>query len=111
VIGNQPNSQNALTTTLVVLQAFKGQLTGLVAVNPNAGTVYLQFFDAAVTTGITLGTTAPYYSLALAAGYNNLDSLMFNHFHGIVVAATTTPTGSTAPGSNVLATFGTRFDD
>ncbi len=70
--------------------------------NPNTSLVFIQFFDAASTTGITLGTTAPTFSIAVPANGGVIDTtplqgITFNK--GVVVAATTTQTGNSAPSS------------
>lgn len=76
--------------------------------NTNAGTVYVQFFDAATTAGITLGTTAPKFSIAVPAGGGVTDGLYTfgpGFTNGVVVACTTTAAGSTAPGVPVPVTL------
>lgn len=70
----------------------------------NNATTFLQCFNSATTTGITIGSTTPYASYPIAA--SQVGTFRFGqagkHFSaGIVVAATTSATNSTAPGSNV----------
>jgi hypothetical protein len=70
--------------------------------NPNAALVYIQFFDVAATTSVTLGTTAPTFYVAVPAFGGVVDTSFVTGFvfkNGVVVACTTTPTGNTAPTS------------
>lgn len=77
--------------------------------NPNATLGYLQFFDSATTGAVTVGTTVPTFWIAVqgsvASGGGGVQSIplplncTWVFTKGIVVAWTTTPTGSTAPGS------------
>lgn len=74
--------------------------------NTNASVVYVQFFDALVA-NVTPGTTAPTFFLAVPAG-----GVLDGEFpvppafsNAIVICATTTPTGSTAPGTTIPITL------
>lgn len=72
--------------------------------NPNSTLAYVQFFDAAATSAVTVGTTAPTFFVAVPANGGVVDTsplVDYQFKKGIVVAATTTPTGNTAPGSAV----------
>ncbi len=60
--------------------------------------VYLQIFDAATTGAVTLGSTAPVQSVGVAGAHGGSNLAMaagIAFASGIVVAATTTQTGST----------------
>ena len=97
---------SALTATAVLLvPGTSGSYSTLWLVNasnPNAALTYLQFFDAAAISSVTLGTTKPAFWLAMPI--NTTGGVVSVSFpvgyvfkNGIVVAATTTPTGSSAP--------------
>lgn len=101
-VGDAVFPATGLTTTLVQVKAARGNIDGLICVNPNAAIEYVQAFDSATTTGITLGTTAPKVFFPWSAsGAQSLlapaNGIFFTN--GIVIAATTTATGSTAPSS------------
>lgn len=95
----------ALTNAVVTVRGSKGKFGGYYLDNPNASKVYIQvFYDK---TGISLGTTAPDAVFSIpASGASNLEiskGIDFNQ--SMQVAATTTATGSTAPGTALVASF------
>jgi hypothetical protein len=98
-----PKLLNGLTATVTsVKNSNHGQLGALYCYNPNASVAYLQVFDAATTSAVTLGTTTPKLSFGFAAtsGQTIPVGTMGIYFaNGIQVAAATTATGSSAPGS------------
>src|ERR1035437_10211073 len=102
---------NATTTaTLVVAQATPGLLCYWNISNPNTGLVYVQFFDANTTAGITLGSTAPKFFIAVPPSNGVTDGVTTPGIafqSGIVIAVTTTPTGASAPSSAVPLTLAT----
>ncbi len=70
--------------------------------NASSGS-YIQVFDSATAGAITPGVTAPLLSFAIPAG-GVLDKDLVTpvaFFHGIVILATTTSNGGTAPGSAI----------
>lgn len=90
----------ALTNTAVQPKLSIGTLQWINCNNPNASIVWIQVYDSAGT--ITVGTTPPKFYVALDASkttYIPLNAAMLN---GIQLAATTTPTGGTAPGSAAI---------
>lgn len=97
-------SETALTNTVVTIKSSAGDFGGYMVYNPNASVVYVQVFDAA---SVTLGTTTPKYVIPLPAGAAaNIEfSLGITHANAIKLAATTTPTGSTAPASSLTGFF------
>lgn len=106
VPGSSPWSYpGGLTATLVGAKGAPCLLTGYNASNVNSSTVYLQIFDAASTSGITLGSTTPDVVLGIPANgvLDGPQQIAFQH--GIVIAATTTATGSSAPSSAVPVTL------
>ena len=102
---------NALLTNSAVQVGPVGQrnLTGIFASNPNNATVYLQLFNgtaASVVLGtsvpqavIPVGSTAP-----LEVALPDTSAITFTN--GLSIAATTTPTGTSAPATGITATIG-----
>lgn len=105
-----PKFISALSTTVTDVKARKGKVKALHVENPNGSKIFVQFFNA-LAADVTLGTTAPYYSLVVPAngamdawpGGPAQDSDGVEHPVAISVAATTTATGSTAPGTGLAA--------
>jgi hypothetical protein len=98
----------ALTTGVAQIKATSGRIYDLHIDNANTAMTYVQFFDVAAATTVTLGTTTPTFILAVAAG-GVLDKTMVYPYafaNGIKIAATTTATGSTAAASAVNITAG-----
>ncbi|HXD86815.1 MAG TPA: hypothetical protein VN641_09985 [Urbifossiella sp.] len=92
---------NAIFTNSIVFpKASPGLFRGGIFYNPNSSIVYIQVLNLA--TGGTLGTTVPIHVIALApnAIWNEPLRNLFAS-SGIAVAATTTPTGSTAPPTGI----------
>lgn len=99
--------QSALTNTKVA--PFTGAATfgGWHIYNPNNAITYIQIFDA-LTASVTLGSTTPNMVIVVPAnGWEDWTpvppGIAFST--GLVLAATTTASGSTAPANNLLATF------
>lgn len=92
----------SITNTATSLKASAGQVYGWYIYNPNASAVYVQFFNTLVGS-VTVGTTAPVYSIGIPAtsGANVFNAIGIAHSTAIVIAITTTRAGSTAPGSSV----------
>ena len=90
-----------LTNTIVGVKVTGGVVAGVHCYNPNASEIVLQFFNS-VPTGATLGTTAPYMIVPIAATATGgwvFSPLNVGFSTAISVAATTTSSGSTAPGT------------
>lgn len=93
----------AQTTTVRELKTKQGHLGTIVAYNPNSAVAYLQFFDIAAASSVTLGTTVPNEVF----GVPPLSSIVIpastpaNYYNGISFAATTTATGSSAPSTGL----------
>lgn len=93
----------AATKTDVGTANTPGQVGGWYIYNPNASVAYVQFFNAQAS-AVTLGTTAPVYSLGIPAGSAaNVAPGMVGLLHAtaISIAVTTTRAGATGPGSTV----------
>ncbi|MFP5260997.1 MAG: hypothetical protein ACLGJB_03725 [Blastocatellia bacterium] len=79
-----------------------GSVYGWYFYNPNSSVAYVQFFNTQAS-GVTLGTTAPVYSLGIPAtsAANLMCPLPIAHSTAICIAITTTRAGSTGPSSTV----------
>jgi hypothetical protein len=95
----------AQTTTVQTVKPSSGAVTGWYIYNPNSTVAYVQFFDVAGGTGVTLGTTTPVLTIGIpaTAAANLVDGTGLAFARGIKVAATTTATGSTAPSTGLDA--------
>jgi hypothetical protein len=100
------NSQTGLTNTKVAVKASAGIFGGYMVYNTNASAVYIQVFDVA-SASVTLGSTAPTYVIPLpASAAANIEFTNgITHATAITLAATTTATGSTAPGTALTGFF------
>lgn len=88
------SNQSALTDRVLV-KAAQGRVHSYNIFNPNASVAFVQLFNSASVAAVTLGATAPTDWLAVPAG-GVLDGYWPNSpifSAGIVMAATTTPTG------------------
>ena len=104
--GGLSTYSGTIGATVTSVKASTGQLYSWYIDNPNSSVSYVQFFNA--TTGsVTLGTTAPFFSLGIPAnGGSNLSisqGLAFST--AISFACTTTRTGNTAPTNTVDVNF------
>lgn len=92
----------AATKTDIGTANTAGSVYGWYIYNPNASVAYVQFFNTQAS-GVTLGTTAPVYSLGIPAtsGANVMNNIPINHSTAISIAVTTTRAGSTGTGSTV----------
>ena len=93
----------AQTTTVQTVKGTAGLLGGYYCYNPNSSVAYLQIFDVASATTVTLGTTVPDLTLGIPAtsGANVSLGNGVSMVLGIKLACTTTATGSTAPASGL----------
>lgn len=103
-----PFTNAALSSTAVLVSARTSPSTPNLVLynisNPNSSTVYVQFFDSATAGTVTVGTTAPFFWFAIPANSGVTDNglpFAIPFANGIVVAATTTPTGNTAPSTAI----------
>lgn len=99
----------ALSNTDQPVKASAGNLYSWQAQNPDTvNDVWLHFYDAA-TANVTPGTTTPKLSFWIPAGGANgevLGDVPYTFATAITVAATTTPTGGTAPATAIVMTAG-----
>ena len=79
-----------------------GIVAGWYIYNPNNVVTYVQFFNLQAS-AVTLGTTAPAYSIGIPAlsAANLMSPTGIAHTTAISIAATTTRAGSTAPGTAI----------
>lgn len=91
-----PYFNSALLATKAQAVTGYGQVASISVGNPNAAVSYLQLFDA-IAANVTVGTTTPTAVVALPASTPVNLNLGLKFSTGLVVAATTTPTGSTPP--------------
>lgn len=101
--GWTPKRLSALSTTVTAIKSSAaGSLGMLVCGNPNASIIFIQVFDVATAGAVTLGTTVPDLSFQVDASSSIGFALPVNGMafaNGMQVAATTTATGSSAPGT------------
>lgn len=78
----------------------------------NSANAFLQLFDAVNTTAVTLGTTTPKHVISLPPAGSGNRGLAALDLHcpipfqlGLVVAVTTTPTGSTLATNSVAGSL------
>lgn len=95
------NSSLSSTATLVI--GARVRLKSIKIRNPNTTEVFVQVFDAVTAASVTVGSTQPKQSFPVIAGDGTNSGLTAEEFEvpigfeGIVIAATTTPAGSSAP--------------
>ncbi|MDE2096641.1 MAG: hypothetical protein KGL39_05285 [Patescibacteria group bacterium] len=99
--GWTPLRINAITNTAVAIKGSTGQLGMLQCTNNAAAVTYFQVYNVAQGS-VTVGTTLPTLSIAVpatsSAGFAlPVSGMQFST--AISIAATTTATGSTAPGT------------
>jgi hypothetical protein len=108
-VGSQAFLAAGLTTTVVIVKGIAlsttpGDVDAVNCGNTNASPAvgYVQFFDAADSTAVTLGTTVPKMVVAIppagAGGATFPNGGVFFQ-NGIKIAATTTAKGNTALGT------------
>lgn len=96
-------SVGALVGTVQTVKATAGTIGGYFVLNSAATICYLQIFDVATATTVTLGTTVPTISLGFPAGAagNLLSAPGVRFNNGIKIAATTTRAGAVACGTGM----------
>lgn len=95
---------NSLAGTATLLVGYRCTLGEVHGINTTASKAYVQLFDAAAVSAVTLGTTVPRRVLTVPASDSASlempsDGLVFDN--GIVAAATTTALGSTGASTHV----------
>lgn len=100
--GGLTPATGSIGNTATSIKGTAGQVFGWYFYNPNATVAYVQFFNTA-SGSVTVGTTAPVYSVGVPAtsGANVFSENGVAHGTAITIAITTTRAGSTSPGSTV----------
>ena len=104
---------NAATSTMTSIKISAGLVYLLEVSNPNGVDAFLQLFDVGLD-AVTVGTTTPTYSFLVPAGstasnrgaFDRVLATPLKFLYAICYAVTTTPTGSTAPTSNLTMNVG-----
>jgi len=98
-----PYQQAALADTPLLVVTGEALLYGWNVINNVAAVSYVQIFNAAAAGDVTLGATAPTYVIGnLASSVTDRGQHRPLYFSlGIVIASTTTSTGSTAASQDV----------
>lgn len=99
----------ALSNTAVAVKSSAGNLYYYHVYNTNSSDCFLQFYNVAQGS-VTVGTTTPDLTFVIPGGGGVLDgsfdSSPFSFSTAITIAATTTITGGTAPGTGFLVALG-----
>lgn len=106
--GYDKYSFGALVGTVQTIKGTAATLGGYYLFNPAATACYIQMFDVATATTVTLGTTVPDQSLGIPAGSAaNIPPVSpgVNWVNGIKIASTTTRLGSTPCGTGSDVNF------
>jgi hypothetical protein len=105
-VGNQSYFNDAVAATKQTVKAGLAKLYGFHLTNTTGLAAYLQIFDA-LAANVTVGVTAAKWTLRLAAN-ESLSvpfSMPLDFANGIVIAGTTTPTGSVGAAISVSAVY------
>ncbi len=97
----------AQTTTVQTVKGTGGVLAGYMIYNPNSSVAYVQIFNAATATTVTLGTTTPVMVVPIppTSAANVTTDVGLGFTNGIKLACTTTATGSSAPSTGLDMTL------
>ena len=96
---------NSLVATAVLSVGHRCALMAVRTINTTAADAYLQLFDAASASDVSVGTTVPDWVVQADANDPSVgdglptDGIIFDN--GIVIASTTTATGNTAATQHV----------
>lgn len=98
-------SSNNVGATAVLMQSSLVTLVAIRAINTTAAVAFVQLFDAAAASDVTVGTTIPTWVVKSEASELSIGDGLPDHglvfTRGLVVASTTTPTGSTGATQHV----------
>lgn len=102
----KPYLNTALSNTVVNVKTSSGTVLGWSFVNKGGAEAYVQVFDSAAA-NVTLGTTTPKLVVWIPAGgaweEKFTGETKVGFYTAISLAATTTATGSSAPGTALIA--------
>jgi hypothetical protein len=98
-----------MNATDQLLWAGQGNMYGFYIENNTSSDIFLQLFNAASVSDVTVGTTAPDVTYRIPAsgafGKDSNDTSLHFFHKGCVFAVTTTRTGSTSPSSDAAGSF------
>jgi hypothetical protein len=108
-----PYRKTDLSSTAVLVVGQPTFVTDVEAYNLDSADRWLHLYDAAAAADVSVGSTTPKKSWAIPAG-DGTDRGKYSEsfpspieFHlGLVIAATTTATGSTAPTNDLIVNLG-----
>lgn len=103
-LGGRITTFASLLATPLLGRAKPSYLQILNCVNASAALAYVQMFDAAATSGITVGTTPNNGWIPVPVGTFSFN-VFANFTNGIVLAATLTPTGNGAPSAGLVCSM------
>jgi hypothetical protein len=103
--GSRILSNDSIGNTATLVQKGAMQVTGMLAMNTTAAAAFVQYFDAAAATDVTVGTTTPFWVIrSPASSISDGDGLPTHGLvftKGVVIASTTTPTGNSGATQHV----------
>ncbi len=100
--------RGAVAGTATLVKTGYTQVFWLSVSNRDASERWLQVFDAKSTASVTLGSATPTHSFPIPASATLfIDRVPFDFTNGVVLAVTTTETGST--GASTAAVVNARF--
>lgn len=108
-----PKSLGTITNVAQTVNGSAAVLDSIHCLNTNAAVTYLQVYNVAIGTAVTVGTTAPTQSFGMqsnATGPMLEVDTPYNAYYsnGIKVAATTGRTNGVAPGAGIDCNFTVR---
>jgi hypothetical protein len=107
MVANTPTMVSGVGTAVQQIKATATIIDSYYVYNPNSSVSYLQFFDVAAATNVTLGTTIPKWSIGIpATSAANLSDVALQFLNGLKIAATTTAGGSTSPAIGIDVNIG-----
>ena len=98
------DGSSILVATDQTVKASAGKVYGYYIYNPEAAVTFVHFYNDVIA-NVTVGTTAPQFTLAIPAGAaaNLMSDIGITFGTAITVAATTTAGGNTAPATGASA--------
>ena len=107
IIANTPTMVSGVGSGVLTVKGTSCILDSYYIYNPNSSVTYLQLFDAATATTVSLGSTVPKHSIGIpATSAANLAEVALQFLNGLKIAATTTAGGSTGPTTGIDCNFG-----
>lgn len=99
--------QASVLATGISIKSSAGRVHYFDVYNPNAGVVFLHFYNTA-SASVVAGTTTPVWSVPILPNSQRSDWLpnSFSFGTAISITATTTATGGTAPATGIFAGIG-----